>query len=198
MTCHLQTWSFLRSPATPIQTDLFRTVLAVPPWSPAVLKKELTQMAKGEGLTLNFSSLSQISNVQALHRAEKSYWRLLFDASKGNPSIAKLLFTQSLYQGTDSGSAMVYLFPLMSSESLQELSDDACFVLASILLHDHLRFEELKQSLQMNVNHLQVICRNLTDRAIIYETGRGYEVYPVWLPFVEGMLLQKRFIGQWG
>jgi hypothetical protein len=197
MTCHLPTWSFLRSPSTPIQTDLFRSILQLPPWSAAVLKEELTAMSSEQGVALDFSTLSKISNLQAIHRAEMAYWRLLFDASKGNPSIAKLLFTQSLFQSDDDTCAMVYLFPLMSSQILQELSDDAYFVLASILLHDHLRFEELTQSLQMNVSQLQVICRNLMDRAIIHQTERGYEVYPIWLPFVEGMLLQKRFIGQW-
>ena len=197
MTCHLPTWSFLRSPSTPIQTDLFRSVIHLPPWSTSTLKEELTAMSLKHGVHLDFSSLSKISNEQALHRAEMAYWRLLFDASKGNPSIAKLLFTQSLFQSDQESVALVYLFPLMSSEILNDLSDDAYFVLASILLHDHLRFEELKQSLQMNVSQLQVICRNLIDRAIIHKTERGYEVYPMWLPFVEGMLLQKRFIGQW-
>ena len=82
----------------------------------------------------------------------------------------------------------------MKSETIQELDDVSCFVLACIVLHNHLRFDELCRSLQMTKTVVQSTCRNLLSLEIIHATDRGYEIHPVWFPWVEGVLVQKRFI----
>ena len=95
---------------------------------------------------------------------------------------------------SDQGEVLVRLFPLMNSETIQQLDDISCFVLACIVIHNHLRFEELCRSLQMRQSVVQSTCRNLLAMEIIHFTDRGYEIQPMWFPWVEGVLVQKRFI----
>ena len=81
LTCHLSTWDFLNSPSTPIQTNFFRSIVEVPPWSVHQVQHHFSTMVKKRSMDLNFTSLTRLNNPQSLHRAETAFWRILTDKS---------------------------------------------------------------------------------------------------------------------
>ena len=117
-------------------------------------------------------------------------------ASKGNPSTAFELFLLSLFQeeGAKSKTLPIKLFPLLKTTEIQKLDDMSCFVLSSIVLHQEIRFSELCRSLQIGSEIIQSICKNLVDMDIVVLNDQEYMVRSIWYPWVERVLLQKRFI----
>ena len=196
LTCHLPTWRFITSPATPIQSNFFRTEVQIAPWSVQQLQVNLKKYMDEKEYALDFSSLTALKNPQSVHRAQMSYWRLLADASKGNPSIAFELFLLSLFQneGSLNKTLPIKLFPLLKTTEIQKLDDMSCFVLSSIVLHQEIRFSELCRSLQIGSELIQSICKNLIDMDIVVLNRQEYMVRSIWYPWVERVLLQKRFI----
>ena len=197
LSCHLPTWRFITSPATPIQSNFFRTEVHIVPWSVQRLQSTMKSYIEEKEYELDFSSLTTLKNPQSVHRAQMSYWRLLADASKGNPSIAFELFVLSLFQEEERDNdttLLIKLFPLLKTTEIQKLDDMSCFVLSSIVLHQEIQFAELCRSLQINAEIIQSICKNLVDMDIVVLKEEGYVVRSIWYPWVERVLLQKRFI----
>ncbi|MAA77938.1 MAG: hypothetical protein CL916_01660 [Deltaproteobacteria bacterium] len=196
LTCHLPTWRFITSPATPIQSNFFRTEVQIVPWSVQQLQETMKNYVEEKEYKLDFSSLTTLKNPQSVHRAQMSYWRLLSDASKGNPSTAFELFLLSLFQdeGKESKTLLIKLFPLLKTTEIQKLDDMSCFVLSSIVLHQEIQYSELCRSLQIGSEIIQSICKNLVDMDIVILKNQEYTVRSIWYPWVERVLIQKRFI----
>lgn len=196
LTCHLPTWKFITAPANPVQSNFFQSEVYLEPWTAHELRGHILDYVAEQGKILDFSSLTTLKNPQSVHRAEMSYWRLLTDASKGNPSTAFELFLLSLFyeKELDTNILCIKLFPLLKTTEIQKLDDMSCFVLSSIMIHQQIRYEELCRSLQIHAEVIQSICKNLVDMDIIVHHNQEYAVHAIWYPWVEKVLLQKRFM----
>ena len=196
VTCHQPTWTFWDSPSTPIRTDFFRHRYTLSPWSVVQIKDSFTKMIQAEGLSMDFSSLTTIANPQGIHRAEMAFWRLLTDSTKGNPSTSLYLFKQCAMKTDNPKTIGIGMFSMTQTETLNQLDDGAGFVLACVLMHNRCTLDEICNSLQMSQALVVSICRDLVSLTLLFYDGLHYQVHPMWFPWVEANLAQKRFIGQ--
>ncbi len=198
LTCHSATWNFWNSPSTPIRVDFFTAVHTMPPVDVSTMRETIVEMLESNAVDVDFSTLSSLDNVQAIHRAQMAFWRLLRDSSKGNLSTAIELFKTTLQESTESNQLSVHMFSLQYTEVLAALDDGSNFVLACILMHNRCTLTELVQSLQMSGQEVVIICRNLQSKGILKQFDQRYQIDLIWYPWVEANLWQKRFIGQKG
>jgi hypothetical protein len=126
--------------------------------------------------------------------AENAYWRVLTDASLGNPTIAVKLWHKSLYMSSTPNTVVVRLFPIIDQHILLELDDDHCFVLANIILHNKISQKNIEISLQISENLANTICRNLQSFGIIENKDSVFYLVPEWNPWVQQTLLHKHMI----
>jgi len=196
VTCHQPTWTFWDSPSTPIRTDFFRHRYTLSPWSVVQIKAAFSAMMQRQGLSMDFSGLTTIANPQGVHRAEMAFWRLLTDSTKGNPATSLYLFKQCAMKTEDPKVVGIGMFSMTQTETLNQLDDGAGFVLACVLMHNRCTLDELCNSLQMPQSLIVSICRDLVSLSLLFREGVHYHIHPMWFPWVEANLAQKRFIGQ--
>ena len=194
ISCHVHTWNFLRSTSTPLNLSIFRDVVFLEPWNISKIRKFFTTQIQNKNFQLDFSNLTTISTIQGVHMAENAYWRVLTDASLGNPTIAVKLWHKSLYMSSTPNTVVVRLFPIIDQHILLELDDDHCFVLANIILHNKISQKNIEISLQISENLANTICRNLQSFGIIENKDSVFYLVPEWNPWVQQTLLHKHMI----
>lgn len=195
VSCHQPTWTFWDSLSTPIRTDFFQYRYTLKPWSVLEVRSAILNMISQRGLSLDFSTLTNLNNPQAVHRAEMAFWRLLTDATKGNPSTSMQLFKQCAIRSRIENTVGIQMFSLRQSEVLNQLDDGAGFVLACVLMHNRCTLGELCNSLQMSQSLVVSICRQLVASSLLSVNALHYQIDPIWFPWIEANLAQKRFIG---
>ena len=193
--CHQPTWTFWDSPSTPIRTDFFQYRYTLKPWSVLEVRTAIVDMIEHKDLSLDFSRLTTLTNPQAIHRAEMAFWRLLTDSTKGNPYTCLQLFKQCAIRTDLEDKVGIQMFSLRQSEILNQLDDGAGFVLACVVMHNRCTLDELCNSLQMPQSLIVSICRQLVASSLLWFDEYHYQIDPIWFPWVEANLAQKRFIG---
>ena len=194
VSCHHHAWTFLHSPAININLHIFRKEIVIKPKSFQQLQYWLVQRAEKLGFQLEFPNFTTIKTEEAKRRYQLSFWRVIADLSKGNPSIAELFWLDSLRKGDHENTIQMALYSIPKVETLKELQDTDYFVLASILLHDGLSIEELQETLQVSFAIVQSSCRNLLGLGLIHKPDSRYFIEPRWLASIEDILLTKRMI----
>ena len=194
ISCHVHTWNFLRSTSTPLNLSIFREVVFLEPWNISKIRHFFTTQIQNKNLQLDFSNLTTISSIQGKQIAENAYWRVLTDASLGNPTIAIKLWNKSLYMSSTPNTVVVRLFPIVEQNILLDLDDDHCFVLANIILHNKISQKNIQVSLQISENLANTVCRNLQSFGIIESKDTVFYLVPEWIPWVHQTLLHKHMI----
>ena len=195
VSCHQPTWIFWDSPSTPIRTDFFQHRYTLKPWSVSEIRNVMFNMVTENKLSLDFSQLTTLNNPQALHRAEMAFWRLLTDSTKGNPSTSLQLFKQCAIRTSIETEVGIQMFSLRQADILNRLDDGSGFVLACVLMHNRCTLDELCNSLQMTPSVVVSICRQLVASSLLIFDEVHYQIDPIWFPWIEANLVQKRFIG---
>ena len=197
---HGPAWSFLYGMGDVGHVSVFPSQIHLGRLSPADLSQWLLSQTRKGGVEPQFDGLLQRrsrgpDHGRLLERAERAYWRLLTDASQGNPSVAIRLWMDGLRPISTDGPARVGLFKAYGSEELEELSDDELFALTAIILHEDLTVRQLHTVLNQPEASVRALCRGLEQRTIIIETESGrYKVRLTWLPAVERHLRRRSFM----
>ena len=197
---HGPAWSFLYGMCDVGHVNIFPSRIHLGRLSPADLSQWLLSQTRRGGVEPQFDSLLQRpvrgpDRIRMLERAERAYWRLLTDASQGNPSVAIRLWMDGLRPVSPDGPAHVGLFKVHDSEELEELTDDELFALTALILHEDLTVHELHKVLNQPEASVRALCRGLEQRTIITETESGrYKVRLHWLPAVERHLRRRSFM----
>ncbi|MCA9624774.1 MAG: AAA family ATPase, partial [Myxococcales bacterium] len=119
---------------------LFDEVIHLVPWSEGAIVRLLTHRTEEHGLSPNFGQLvadgatdmSPEERAEAVARIEASYYRLLWDYAGGNPGVA-LHFWRACLGLDEAGKVVVRLFDAPTTEALEQLPDDAVFVLRAVV-----------------------------------------------------------------
>jgi len=198
---HSPAWSFLHGMSDVGHVNVFAHHIHLGPTSPADLSQWLEAQTRKGGVVPRFDGLLNKPNngpdqARMIERAERAYWRLLTDASQGNPSVAIRLWMDSLRPtSNDDGEAFVGLFSAHNTEELEELRDDELFALTALILHDDLTVSDLHIVLNQPEASVRALCRGLEQRTLITETDAGrYKVRMNWLPAVERHLQRRSFM----
>lgn len=200
---HGPAFSFLDGVQAISHLAVFRARIEVEPASAAVLRGWLEAATAAAGPGARYDVLLQAPGTGAhlkrmLDRTSGAYWRLLAEASQGNPDVALdyWLTGLSLPSSPDVNAVDVGLFSAPETEDLEALGDGALFALTSLIIHDGATLDELHASLNLPEGEVRGTCRSLEAMGIIADED-GDETFDVtnrWLPVVERLLRRKSFL----
>ena len=168
--------------------------------NPADMSTWLLGQTRSAGFSPRFDGLLQRpargpDRLRILERTERAYWRLLTEASQGNPTVAARLWVDGL-RATEAANILDVGVPQAhDSQEIESLEDPELFILTAIILHEDLDAPSLSKVLNMPEPIVRAACRGLEQLTLITETASGrYKVRISWLPAVERHLRRRSFL----
>jgi len=197
---HGPAWSFLAEMKHIGNVGVFTTRIDVQPLSPADLSAWLLTQTRTAGFRPRFEGMlpRQITGPDAarmMERTERAYWRLLTEASQGNPTVAVRMWVDGL-RATEVAAELDVTIPRThETHDLEALEDSDLFTLTALILHDDMDVAELHRVLNIRESQVRSICRTLEQLTLITEADLGrYRVRLTWLPAVERHLRRRSFL----
>lgn len=197
---HGPAWSFLAEMKHIGNVGVFTTRVDVKPLNPADLSAWLLTQTRAAGFRPRFEGMlpRRITGPDAarmMERTERAYWRLLTEASQGNPTVAVRMWVEGL-RATDAATSLDVTIPRThDTQDLDTLEDSELFALTALILHDDMDVTELHRVLNIRESQVRSICRTLEQLTLITETDLGrYKVRLTWLPAVERHLRRRSFL----
>lgn len=198
---HGETWAWLEGVRGAVNLGVFRTRVRIRELDDERLRDWLEARARGIGVEPRYTHLSTgglrtVDPARAVERARTAYWRLLADASRGNPRVAHAAWLTSLRAGDEEGTVNIVLFEQPDVALLEEAGDLALFLLAALVVHDGLPVDLLAESLNISVAQVRSTCRRLQGLGVLSgdTLDRYYKVVPEWSAVVDRRLRQKHLI----
>ena len=198
---HGPTWAYLRGVPGVFDPAFFERVHPLPLAGPDALARWLGTAAQQADLELSFDDLAGIgpNTLEADRlrtRAQAAFWRLLADASAGNPQVARALWIAG--SRLDGETLRVGLFEAPVATRLQDLTDNELFVLTAVVVHDRLTVDQLARALNLPRSGVRTACQRLVARGVLASDGfdetSQYSLELPWLPAVERHLRNKNFL----
>lgn len=178
-------WDFVT--ASRRRIHYFSRTLRVPPWTAHQLQDVIRRRNLRTGFELEFDEAlldeesafesgatgpargrlgSAAANGFELIEGAEGYFRMLWEASGGNPRLAVAHWLSSL---TIAGHKRlrVSLFSQVGHEALMKLTDEALFALAALCQHDNLTASELQNVLNVRAGLANFLIRHLRDQGLI-------------------------------
>jgi hypothetical protein len=162
-------WSFLNRAKPDVRA--FRRVLRLPPWSQDELKDLVARRNERSGLMIEFDEVlldaetSSTGGFELISSAD-GFFRLLWEASRGNPRVATYIWLNALTALSDKR-IRVGLMREESSEFLTDLDTGMLFALASFAQHENLSFEELSRALNISSDEAGYAARYLLEYGLL-------------------------------
>lgn len=117
-------------------------------WTDSEIQELIVKRHRQSGMKVRFDQV-----ISAVHRGdilesssslEVQFFRLLWGQSRGNPSTAQELWLSSVRRET--GNSITIMVPEFTSpKSMATLADEALVILAAIVKHENLSFDEIQQ-----------------------------------------------------
>jgi DNA-binding MarR family transcriptional regulator len=169
---HGPAWDWLDSVGSLIDTSVFRTVVRLAPLTSAQLKALTVARTGQQGFRVDFSGLVKASALGTdpeveLERSTSVFYRLLAEASSGNPTIAMRLWSTCLQPTDDPHVVTVRMGASLSAGVVANLSDTALFVLVALRLQDELSIPQLVDVTNLGVASVRSTVRDLLARGLV-------------------------------
>lgn len=170
-TVHSPAWDYFDAPGSLIDCGVFQTVVRLQPMDSQQLRNITLARAGHVGLRVDFSSLRigslGFDRELEADRATSMYYRLLSEASRGNPQAAVTLFARSLVRTDAPTVVQVTLREVLDLDTLPEVGDTALFVLVALNLHDGLVLDDLVEVTHLPRSIVRASVRDLVSRGWI-------------------------------
>ncbi len=131
--------------------------------------------------------------AEAQEYLKKEFFNRLTEISKGNISVAILLWLRSIKK-VEGRTITILPFNSADIESLDLLTSEVLFVLASLLLHDSLRVAELCRVMNISLSESRVLLSRLKSRGILLESNGLYRVNQLVFRQVIRMLKKRNIV----
>ena len=200
---HGPAFSFLDGVRAVSHLAVFRARIHLDPIAPGALRSWLEGATAAAGPAPRYDVLLQrpaegTNRTRMLARTSQAYWRLMAEASQGNPDVALQYWLEGLRApDTAAENAVdVGLFQAPDTQDLEALGDGALFALTALIIHDGATLDELHATLNLPEGEVRGTCRSLEAMGIIADEDldETYEVTNRWLPAVERLLRRKSFL----
>ena len=197
---HRPAWRYLQRLGSLVDTGIMRAVIDLAPLSEQDLQELTLKRTRPLGQTVDFSLLVRPSALGGdpeieLERTTDQYYRLLGEASGGNPAAALAMFGRCLRASPD-GRWMVTMDEGLEASGVEGLSEMDLFVLTAIRTHDELDEMELVKVLNMGQGTVRSTVKSLQSRGLLEREGTRARV-PVQLqPSITRALRRRHFL-QW-
>ena len=175
----------------------FEQVVELPAWS----EDELGQLIKGQcekaGIDPSFEGLVVPRQSEPLpdqgDRTEASYYRLLWDFSRGNPAVALHAFRESLFRDED-GNVVVRLFKEPSSEEIEALTLSQLFILRTVVQLELALLPEIERATQLPLDDVEDAVRFCASRGYVEPFQGGYRLTWPWYRTITTVLQRQHLL----
>ena len=195
---HRPAWHYLSRLSALFDTHFFREEIDLEPLREGQLRELIARRMSGSGFEVDFSRLERPGLAGGdpeaeRDRAERTYFRLLSEASRGNAAVALRYWADCLTLGEREGEVAVQL-PGLSRE-LTGLSDVDLFVLTAVRVQEELTEPELSRVLNLAPAVTRAAVRSLADRDLLESRPGGNVGIPIrQLPGVTRLLRRRHFL----
>ena len=142
-------WTFLEGYFA--RNQYIRTTVRLRPWSDEAIMELILGRHASTGLRLTYDQVilaTETTSGPADTYAERQFFRLLWEQSRGNPRVAMHLWLKSL-RSEAQGVLHVGLPQELNWSALERLKDDSCFTYAAIARHESLSRQEIVEILNI-------------------------------------------------
>lgn len=170
-------WRYLR--AAEAGQNLFSRLVELRGWSEEEVAELVDSRMRRAGLPLDFGGLLEGAGPQAelagparqraLERAREEYFRLLWDATDGNPRLVAHFWLRSLQRDEKTKKLTVRLFDAPDPAILDQLHDESRFLLAAVVVHEDLSAGEASMVLRWPVARCAALLDTLAARGFLSE-----------------------------
>jgi hypothetical protein len=134
----------------------------------------------------------EVELSEARSRAETNYYRLLWDYADGNPAVALHFWRASLLTDEDERD-MVRLFRPPDTTDIEQLPDDAVFVLRAVLQLDAATIEDIVKATMLSSGPVQDALRYALARGYLERDGDRYRLTWHWFRAIT-LVLERRHL----
>ena len=198
---HGDNWAYLEGVGGAVNLGVFRARVQMRPMAPEVLRDWLEAHTRAAGLEPTYDDLATEGWMasdpeRARERARNAYFRLLAEATRGNPRVALERWSLSLRQGEEPGQAAVVLFAQPDSTLLTDGGDHALFVLSALVVHDGLDVDHLARVLNLPAAACRATCRRLEGIGVLEsdDCDKHFDITMAWAPAVHRHLRRKHLL----
>ena len=199
LTLHRPAWTYVKNISTSIRLA-FRENIELSRLGAEVLEASLVGRTRAAGYDPRFEKLleGRLRNTSdhGESRARAMYWRIVSEASRGNPEVALEYWLSSLGPPVENGDLAevpVYLHAGHAEADVEKLSDEYLFLLTALVIHDGLQIEDLAEVLNVVLGRVRMTCQHLESLRILERNGPVFQIAPSWQPAVLRVLDQKQF-----
>lgn len=195
---HRPAWRYLSRLSALFDTHFFRAEIDLEPLREVQLRELIARRMSGSGFEADFRRLERPGLAGGdpdaeRDRAERTYFRLLSEASQGNAAVALRYWADCLTPGDREGEVAVQL-PGFGRE-LTGLSDVDLFVLTAVRVQEELTEPELSRVLNLAPAVIRAAVRSLADRELLEGRPGGNVGIPIrQLPGVTRLLRRRHFL----
>jgi hypothetical protein len=199
LTLHRPAFRYLSRLHGLVNMSVLRSVIDLPPMHDGQLRELVGARMAAVGLKPRFDPLlggyvAPDDRAAAVERATANFFRLLADASDGNPSVALRLWTRCLSPRLDPEQVEVSVPPMATNGALQQLQDPELFVLSALHTQDLMTEPELVQSTNMAPSVVRTTVKGLESKALVDVLGEDIRISIARLADVSRTLRRRNFI----
>ena len=198
---HGDNWSYLEGVGNAVNLGVFRKRILMRPMTAAELRDWLEAHTEAAGLRPTYDDLATEGWIstdpeRTRERARSAYFRLLAEATRGNPVVALSTWCRSLRVGPEPGTVAVVLFDQPNDQHIAEGGEHALFVLAALVVHDGLDVQDLVRVLNLHEATCRATCRRLEGLGILEsdDADEHFDIALAWAPVVYRHLRQKHLL----
>ncbi len=188
-------WQFIRRARR--DRVSFEQVITLPAWS----EEQLGELIRGQcavaQVAPSFEGLVVPRQNEPLpdqgDRTEASYYRLLWDFSRGNPAVAMYAFRESLFRD-EHDAVVVRLFKEPSPEEVEGLTLSQLFVLRTVVQLELAVVPEIARATQLPATDIEDIIRFCSARGYIEPFQAGYRMSWPWYRTITTVLQRQHLL----
>ncbi|EAS64169.1 ATP-binding protein [Photobacterium angustum] len=179
---------------------LFDLVTFMPRWSEQQIGDLLKTRTSSEGeFALSFEGLVlprqwDEDDITEEERAQRGFYRILWDYSDGNPTVAVRFFRFSLQRDKDTDKVLVRLFKAPQSEDLEQMPKPMLAVLRSIVQLEVASPQELSECTQLSLDEVIGTLRYFQSRGFIEWSDDKAKISDHWFRHITNVLHRQHLL----
>lgn len=175
----------------------FEQVIRLPRWTEETLGDLIKAQCDKAGIEPSFEGLVVPRQNEPLpdqgDRTEASYYRLLWDFSKGNPAVALHAFRESLFRD-EHGDVVVRLFKEPSPEEIEALTLSQLFILRTVVQLELALLPEIERATQLPAKDVEDAMRFCASRGYVEPFQGGYRLTWPWYRTITTVLQRQHLL----
>lgn len=196
MTINRYSWAYVN--AVTGGSQYFRRVFVIDAWSDSDIKTLILNRHEKTGYKLEFDpiifAMNERKNLGKIRLVQDRYFELIWEQAKGNPRTAIILWLSAL-EVLNTKKIRIGIPSAVPAKPLMGLTDDELFVIAAIIRHENLTFEEAVSVTSQSEGLVQHAFMVGLERGFLESNDAGrIRICPLWQASLTQALNQKNFI----